>query len=798
MDSEPPSDDGSGLTRRALLAASTGATAMGLSGCAALESLLGDSSGDATPTPAETPTETVDVEIDLEGFSPEEIGPGIDRVEKTPIGDGYHDYVAVLNDGQTFQLDDHVRAQELNERAPDLGDASTPIHRPEEAGVVLTPIEPIDPLTPIEPIDPIPQPDIEQLAADEGDRAAFGSGRYATSTPEQVSLKDHQTPLKNQGGRGTCVDFCIVAAMEARLHRQLGREVNLSEQYANHIEKMVVLEENHIDGQWAENNLGTIGGGGARSQLAILSQYGIPERTDSQRPRYISAGRYGNPTQRGDNPRFNWANNQSATQKTVNDFNLADDRITIQDPQNRQVTPFPQGALEDAKYHVGSYTSIPNNSQLRDPSYFEEKLANDQEVIIELVTSCLTTGQNVWKPQDNAGGCGGGHCILLVGYDRSGDNEYFVAKNSWNSYEKIHYDVFREGKVYGASWIEDVYIHDDSSSFVKPDLFLGRWDLTMDGTDYTLDISRLPHFYDSDDIDAPRDNRIGALFDDQGNMYRVNGELNPLSRIYGNVAYNGEWAALYISVDFDEQYREYHDLLGSNGILYLHPDDPTFLAGNFLPDGESRRRSFYGVKDDMPAGSSQYGPSQPAALLGEWEIRSPVVDGTLRVTDVDEPNTAFTATLVDSRGSTHGFTGRIQGQRVEFTLPASAGGGTFDGYIHTDDPSKLSGTFTRSLTRTGMALVRQAPDSVEIVRPTDGATVSAPIQLEARVVGVSNPGIVWTSNGPYDPGATDAGTIIGRGATASTKLPRGEQTIWATYTLPDGSEVVDTVDVTVN
>jgi len=44
----------------------------------------------------------------------------------------------------------------------------------------------------------------------------------------RVDLRPDQTPLRKQGGRGTCIIHSVVAAMEAALKRS-GRDVDLSE-----------------------------------------------------------------------------------------------------------------------------------------------------------------------------------------------------------------------------------------------------------------------------------------------------------------------------------------------------------------------------------------------------------------------------------------------------------------------------------------------------------------------------------------------------------------------------------------
>lgn len=55
--------------------------------------------------------------------------------------------------------------------------------------------------------------------------------------PRVVNFSDEMSPVKNQGNRGTCTFFSVVALMEDAIKRDLGLEVNLSEEYANYIAK---------------------------------------------------------------------------------------------------------------------------------------------------------------------------------------------------------------------------------------------------------------------------------------------------------------------------------------------------------------------------------------------------------------------------------------------------------------------------------------------------------------------------------------------------------------------------------
>lgn len=803
-----------GLRRREVIAALTAATTTSTAGCSISingETILtpgddadggdgGDSDGGVEGQPQTLTGDAAAAEL-----SALETGPKIDHVEATDVGDGYHQYIMVMENGDERQLNDDVRMQEINEQAPDLGDRSAPYHGPND--VFGGDSEGADTANDLSDMS-LDRSGTGDSEFDAVDSLASDALNADGSRPAAVSHKQWQTPLKNQMSRFTCVDFCTLAAMEARIKRQTNQTVDLSEQYANHIEKMVDLQKKPRTDEYIENGLGAQGGGGSKWNLAVYSQFGVPARADDEAPKYVNSRDFGQPNQQGDDPRYDWKDATSLSQQAADDFNLADETITVQVPWDLPITPFPQVALEGAKYNIGKYHTAAA-SDLDDPSYYESALADGYEVVIDYKPGCVQTDDNgVLQPRNNC--TGGGHCVLLVGYDRTGDNEYFAVKDSYDNWAKMGYDVIREGHILQAGYMENVFIHD--GSYVKPDLFLGRWDLTLDGSDMTLDIYHLPRFFDTapHSLESDRDKRLGALFDENGNMYRVNGRLAPIDAMNGNVDYNGEWAALLFSVDFENPHQGYGVLpndgtITTHGIMYLHPDDASFAAGQFLPQPPRTggHKGFYATKDDAtPEGYAPFGSFRRSALYGYYKIRSPVVSGKLLISELD--GTDLTAEYIDVGGNSHEFTGRLDSpeggenaQHVELPLPTVAGGGTFDGWVHSDDPSKISGHYTQNGTRTGMLFVRQASQSVDIVSPADGDEVDTTFIVKAQVVGATgDPLVIWTSRGKYAEDDMER-TIIGRGTEAKVKLPAGEHTIYANYSPPEHDGfVTDHITVT--
>ena len=57
--------------------------------------------------------------------------------------------------------------------------------------------------------------------------------------PKLVDLKDEMSPAKNQADRGTCTFFSTIALIEGAIKKDLGKDVNLSEEYLNYAAKKV-------------------------------------------------------------------------------------------------------------------------------------------------------------------------------------------------------------------------------------------------------------------------------------------------------------------------------------------------------------------------------------------------------------------------------------------------------------------------------------------------------------------------------------------------------------------------------
>jgi hypothetical protein len=351
---------------------------------------------------------------------------------------------------------------------------------------------------------------------------AFLAGLTACDDDKFVDLRPQQTALKSQGGRNTCIIFAAVAALEAAYKRAGYGDLDLSEQFTNHMGKTFYLGPNQsavvaLGEDGAETQVGAFGGGGGEAYLRLFARgFRIP--TESEMPYDFqppTTARY---------PMLastNWQDPAFRKQRAMSDFNLHADVL-------------PASALHaPAYYGVAEQRSV----SAQDPAAIEQALRTGHEVVWDFQgsdtrVSSSRSADNVWTA---CGPCNQiAHSILLVGFDkRSTDpaDHYFIAKNSWGSvgaqedgFTFVSYDYVRQ---YGqkAAYIEEV---------TEPGPWLelaaiGRWQLSFDGWRGELDLYHLPGMSDPwfEDMGFVNvdDRRLGTFYDAAGNAFKVNGQV---------------------------------------------------------------------------------------------------------------------------------------------------------------------------------------------------------------------------------------------------------------------------------
>lgn len=511
-----------------------------------------------------------------------------------------------------------------------------------------------------------------------------------------VDLRQWQTPIRDQAGRNTCVTYAVLGAMEAaykRLDPVRYAKIDLSEQYGNHLQKMVFLMDSpRAKAELRENELGRWGYSGTLYMMTLLGRpYCVPG--ESLLP-YISGGSYENTNEAGDNPRIDPADT-NLKQKTVDDINLSE-------------TDFPRAALDGATYGISSYVVLPQN-KLNDVNYYKGVLAAGYEIAfsMKILTPDPSPNDKIWNPGTNHVG---NHAMLMVGYDEG--RKVFILKNSWgfdnileNGFTLLSYDWVTQGNIYEAGYITGVT---DAQKYTRPEQkFLGRWKLNHDGWKGTLDIYHLPGFFQKDwardvALFGDSDNRIGTYYNQDGTAYRVNGSIS------------GNRIEFYI--DFDKPNLNFGELRGKRFIGYLFGWQTELLAGTMASDGQPY--GFYATRADYLKSSPASGEGvKPADYAGVWAMNHDGWKGTLTISSVDAKTNAINASYKSQDGKTLPVKGFItENRRLQMDISFNdASPQPFSGLLYSWEKGIMSGSTTLGGGNYGWVATRSGPPPIKLV-----------------------------------------------------------------------------------
>jgi Papain family cysteine protease len=482
----------------------------------------------------------------------------------------------------------------------------------------------------------------------------------ALSSPSVVDHRAYHGPIRNQGGRGTCVSFSTTAAVEGRYRRinpAAYAGLDLSEQWANHLQKMVSLPAGLVaNAAWRESQMGCWGGSGNQYLLRVLKKYGLPSEAAMA---YNPSGSYENTNEPGDSPKIDWQVQQTP-QRTVDDFNL--------DPMTLPLT-----ALGTAPYRPVGVTNL-TYDQVRDPSILEGLVQDGYDVVfdISLVSPQVTTADGAWKPGAGATPRGA-HSMLIVGYNRT--KHYFLVRNSWGydatdgGYTRVDYDYLQKFAYQGA-YVTSVA--NPGADNARARLYVGRWKMNHDGWPGTLDIYRLPGLYQSAELSGQTDYRIGTYFDWSGKAHRVNGYLL------------GSDLVFYIN--FASPNAPYGSLGGTRFVAQIFSWDDQNLAGLELQDGVIY--GFNATKATIPAHTAAGSPATLRdAFLGHWKMNHDGWKGDLYLS---ASGAGVAGSYKDSDGNWHSVTGSLVGRELRFFIWFGAWQ-EFRGYIYSWDKGLMSG-----------------------------------------------------------------------------------------------------------
>jgi len=485
--------------------------------------------------------------------------------------------------------------------------------------------------------------------------------------PASVDLRDYQTPIRNQVG-GTCVQFAVTAAIEARFRRVYSGMLDLSERFGQLVQKMAYLSEDpELHAYCRENQLGAWGGGGLVFQMELFTKYRLPLESHLPYADILDPG-------------IDWQADHCAPgtdQRAMDDYNLDSENLA-------------QIALKNARFRAQTARYCPT-SYLRDPSWYEGVLADGYEVAFaaSLCGGDPILGNGVWDPGSGAE-CDG-HAMLMVGYRH--DDRVFIVKNSWNynydhgedGFTLMSYDWVTDGYVSAAGYFP--FVAADTPYPFKDHMLLGRWNLDHDGWKGILDIYRFPGIFDPGALRGETDHRIGTYWGPDGVARRVNGTIDDY--------------IIEFWIDWDTPNLNYGDLQGMHFTGYLFTRAPVSLAGTMLDNRDGHTYGFYGVKESYLGSISVPGAPSVESFLGRWSMNHDGWRGTLEFTAVNPqtpiPNQAeITGTYTPEGGLPLPVTAQVNllnPREISFEIPFDPSDPQpFHGYLYSHETGLISGT----------------------------------------------------------------------------------------------------------
>ncbi len=350
----------------------------------------------------------------------------------------------------------------------------------------------------------------------------------AQNLPPRVDLRQWQTPVRNQGGQGSCFIHANVAAMEAAYKRQGYGDLDLAEEFSYYMGPLLWLktkaynEQGHRTGQrrvapLPERETGlpffdfAPQSGHLDSNKGSFPVLNLPIPTEQDFPQ--DASRYVVPFPKED-PQWN-------RQRVVNNHLFESPRL----PRSGLTAPL--------YYQIEKINFLPREDATN-PAAIEAVLARGIEVVWDFKMQGDISGP-VWHAAEPKNDQGSAHRMLIVGYDRTDPaNPHFLVKNSWGVEDtRIGYDFLAYGE--WASYIESV-----RPPRPMPELrWIGRWEVEFGLMPGQLDLYHMPalfqQFFDADGEkndhgESLVDRRLGTLFvrgEEDGPAFRVNGTMKP-------------------------------------------------------------------------------------------------------------------------------------------------------------------------------------------------------------------------------------------------------------------------------
>jgi hypothetical protein len=403
--------------------------------------------------------------------------------------------------------------------------------------------------------------------------------------PDYYSLAKWQTPIRDQGSRGTCYAFACIAATEAMYNRTFGISLDLSEHYAFQLNKIGELYPEYLTNKVPhESNTSYWGAQGDSGFLNVISRCAVP--LESEAP-YLTQEDL-------ETIRINLAlppmdDPNTITQETIDTFEFDDRNV-------------PTAARSQARYQGSGYNPI--NYTISD---IENAIASDHEVVLDISTNWSQDSGGVWQYRSDPGAQG--HTVLIVGYDRR--SRIFTFKNSWGAagLDCMSYDCLTQ-IAGGASTLDGVVNPLRGPQVLSR--WLGNWNSNHDGWRGKLTIRRFTNFRDGN---ATNPTKIG-------NWYATDDARRDIN---GSFAENGLQCNYWMAPNSDKV--QPGQPIGQPFSIENYSWESTSCAGTTIWN-----HAKYGVILDRSAIPGRSGTSNRNDWIGSWAMNHDGWRGTLTIT----------------------------------------------------------------------------------------------------------------------------------------------------------------------